>query len=267
MTNPSAEPKKTATPLPSATILMLRDSNSGIEVFMVKRHHQIDFASGALVFPGGKVDPNDLDPQLRDFCDGSKGLDEYRLSLAACAVREAFEESGILLARKSGENTLLDATSATGLSGWRPKLNNSEVGLVEFAQKEKLRLALDTLVPFAHWITPVFMPKRFDTHFYLAEAPQGQLGRHDGSESVDSVWVNPLEAMEDKRWTIIFPTKMNLKVLGQSRTTAEAIAKARGTPVVTVEPKVETIDGKPMLTIPEEAGYGKIAELMNSIRG
>lgn len=267
MSTPGAEPKKASPPLPSATILMLRDGSSGIEVFMVKRHHQIDFASGALVFPGGKVDPHDLDPQVRTLSDGAASFDDYRLSLAACAVREGFEESGILLARKDGAQDMLDATSATALSGWRPRLNNSEVGLAEFLKTEKLRLALDTLVPFAHWITPVFMPKRFDTHFYLAEAPKGQLGRHDGSESVDSVWVHPLEAIEDKQWTIIFPTKMNLKMLGECKTTAEALARARRTPVVTVEPKVETIDGKPMLTIPENAGYGKIMEPMTSIRG
>jgi len=267
MSNQGAEPKKIAPTLPSATILLLRDSPDGIEVFMVKRHHQIDFASGALVFPGGKVDPHDLDPQLRGLSDGAEGLDAYRLSLAACAVREGFEESGILLARKPGAKDMLDAASATALSPWRPKLNNSEVGLVEFLQQNDLRLALDTLVPFAHWITPVFMPKRFDTHFYLVEAPRGQLGRHDGSESVDSVWVNPLAAIEDKQWTIIFPTKMNLVMLGESKTVADALAKARSRRVVTVEPKVETIDGKPMLVIPEDAGYGKIMEPMTSIRG
>jgi 8-oxo-dGTP pyrophosphatase MutT (NUDIX family) len=267
MSNQGAEPKKPAPTLPSATILMLRDSPAGIEVFMVKRHHQIDFASGALVFPGGKVDPHDLDPQIGSLSDGSAGMDGYRLSLAACAVREGFEESGILLARKNGSKELLDAASATALSPWRPKLNDSEVGLAEFLQKEGLRLALDTLVPFAHWITPVFMPKRFDTHFYLAEAPKGQLGRHDGSESVDSVWVHPLAALEDKQWTIIFPTKMNLKMLGESKTVAEALSRARSRQVVTVEPKVESIDGKPMLVIPENAGYGKIMEPMTSIRG
>jgi hypothetical protein len=84
---------------------------------------------------------------------------------------------------------------------------------------------------------------------------------------VDSVWVNPTEAINDKRWTIIFPTKMNLIKLGQSRTVAEALDTARRTKVVTVEPLVEMRDGKQVLTIPEEAGYGKIEEPMSSIRG
>ena len=88
MTNRSTEPKTIAPTVAAATILLVRDCPGGIEVFMVKRHHQIDFASGALVFPGGKVDPHDRDPVLRDHADGAGGLDDYRLSLAACAIRD-----------------------------------------------------------------------------------------------------------------------------------------------------------------------------------
>lgn len=262
-----SDAKKPANPLPSATILLLRDGASGLEVFMVKRHHQIDFASGALVFPGGKLDPHDNDPTLRDHADGADKLDDLRLSLVACAVREGFEESGILLARKPGSSAYIDAAASSALASWRPRLNNSEVGLAEFLTREKLRLACDALIPFAHWVTPVFMPKRFDTFFYLAATPEGQLGRHDGSESVDSVWVNPNEAIEDKRWTIIFPTKLNLVKLGQSKTVAEAIAKAKADRIVTVEPKVISKDGKQLLTIPPDAGYGVIEEPMSAVRG
>lgn len=261
-----SDAKKPAAPLPSATILLLRDGTAGLEVFMVKRHHQIDFASGALVFPGGKLDPHDNDPALRQHTDGG-ALDDFRLSLAACAVREAFEESGILLARKAGSSDYVDAAGATALAPWRPKLNASEVGLTAFLSENKLKLACDALVPFAHWVTPTFMPKRFDTYFYLAAAPAGQLGRHDGTESVDSVWVNPLEAIEDKRWTIIFPTRMNLVKLGKSKTVADAIAQAKAEPVVTVEPTVISRDGQQFLKIPENAGYGKIEEPMTSMRG
>ncbi len=259
--------KKPANPLPSATILLLRDGASGLEVFMVKRHHQIDFASGALVFPGGKLDPHDGDPALRNHADGAGNLDDLRLGLAACAIREGFEESGILLARKPGASGYIDAAASSALAPWRPKLNNSEVGLVEFLTRESLRLACDALVPFAHWVTPVFMPKRFDTFFYLAATPEGQLGRHDGSESVDSVWVNPNEAIEDKRWTIIFPTKMNLVKLGKAKTVSEAIANAKADRIVTVEPKVIQRDGKQLLTIPEDAGYGKIEAPIDMLRG
>ena len=259
--------KKPANPAPSATILLLRDGRHGLEVFMVKRHHQIDFASGALVFPGGKVDPHDGDPALRNHADGAEALDNLRLSVAACAIREGFEESGILLARKVGHRDYIDGAASTALAPWRPKLNASEIGLAEFLSKEGLRLACDALTPFAHWITPVFMPKRFDTYFYLATTPPGQLGRHDGSESVDSVWVNPNEAIEDKRWTIIFPTKMNLMKLGRAKSVAEAITNAKADRIVTVEPWLITKDGQRLITIPEDAGYGKIEAPVDMMRG
>jgi hypothetical protein len=153
------------------------------------------------------------------------------------------------------------------LTDWRAKLNLSEVGLVEFLTKEKLRLACDALVPFAHWVTPTFMPKRFDTYFYVAATPVGQLGRHDGSESVDSVWVDPDEAVTDKRWTIIFPTRVNLQKLGKAKTVDDALSTARKTPVITVLPEVVTRPEGRFLTIPENAGYGKIEESMTSFRG
>jgi 8-oxo-dGTP pyrophosphatase MutT (NUDIX family) len=262
-----SEEKEPSVPLPASTLLLIRNGNAGLEVFMVKRHHQIDFASGALVFPGGKVDKHDHDPALRAHVDGADKLDDLHLSLAACAIREGFEESGILLARRAGSRELITAEHATALKDWRPKLNKSEVGLTEFLSKEKLRLACDELITFAHWVTPTFMPKRFDTYFYVAATPVGQLGRHDGSESVDSVWVNPTEAIGDKRWTIIFPTKMNLLKLASAKTAEEALTTARETPVVTVLPEVVMKAGGRYLTIPDNAGYGKVEESMSSFRG
>ena len=262
-----SDAKKPANPLPSATILLLRDGASGLEVFMVKRHHQIDFASGALVFPGGKLDPHDNDPALRAHADGAENLDDLRLSLAACAIREGFEESGILLARKPGASGYIDAGASSALAPWRPKLNNSEAGLAEFLTRENLRLGCDGLVPFAHWVTPVFMPKRFNTFFYLAATPVGQLGRHDGSESVDSVWINPNDAIEDKRWTIIFPTKVNLLKLGEAKTVAQAIANAKASRIVTIEPKMIERDGKRLITIPKDAGYSVTEAPVDALRG
>lgn len=234
---------------------------------MVKRHHQIDFASGALVFPGGKLAAGDTHSELRTACDGAEDLDVEGLALRACAIREGFEESGILLARPAGCPVLAGAETAGQLQEWRPRLDKGLVGLVEFAATAQLRFACDALVPFARWITPLFMPKRFDTHFYLAAAPFGQIGRHDGRESVDSVWTTPARALaETERWTIIFPTKMNLLKLGRSKTVAEAMAAAAANPVVTVEPMVVQKNGKQLLTLPPEAGYDVIEEPLERIR-
>ena len=164
---------------------------------MVVRHHQIDFASGALVFPGGKVDAGDYD--VRNYCDGADSADDTAVAMMVGAIREAFEECGILLARERGSSALLPGERLSNLEHYRDPLNRGEISLIEFLEKEKLRLACDTLQHFAHWITPEMLPKRFDTHFYLAVAPSDHLAIHDGHESVDSVWISPDSAIKGKR--------------------------------------------------------------------
>jgi hypothetical protein len=142
--------------------------------------------------------------------------------------------------------------------------------MLDMVREERLRLACDRLVHYAHWITPVFMPKRFDTHFFLAEAPADQLAVHDGHESVDSVWTSvdrALEAEAKGERTIIFPTLVNLRKLGRSRTPGEAIAAARSKPVVTVLPHIEKDEeGVPMLTLPREADYDIVQAPMDGLR-
>jgi len=253
--------------IPAATILMLRDGDTGLEVFMVVRHHQIDFASGALVFPGGKLAPGDVEPDVRGLCDGADGLDDTLLALRVAAIREAFEESGVLLARDEG-GQLIDGARLATLEADRPLLDKGTLKIADFLTREKLRLACDLLEPYAHWVTPKMMPKRFDTHFYLAVAPSDHVAMHDGSEGVDSVWINPAQALEDAKAgkrTVIFPTRMNLEQLAESKTVAEAFAAARARTIVTVEPQVEDRDGTMMLTIPAAAGYSLTEIAMNDM--
>jgi 8-oxo-dGTP pyrophosphatase MutT (NUDIX family) len=261
------EAKPPARIIPAATILLLRDTDGALEVFMVKRHHQIDFASGALVFPGGKLAAGDSDARLRALCDGADGFSDDELPLAACAIREAFEESGILLARRAGASALLSADEATALGVHRDPLNKETLPLADFLEANGLRLALDRLVRYARWVTPDLMPKRFDTWFYMAATPEGQLGIHDGHESVDSAWVTPLGAIADQsRWTIIFPTRMNLERLGQYGDVRAALAAAGAAPIVTVTPWVEQREGGAVLRIQPDAGYGDPHEPMRNIR-
>jgi len=230
----------------AATVLLVRDRPGGLEVFMVERHHQIDFATGALVFPGGKVDPADADPSLRARCGESLANDDDARALRVAAIRETFEECGILLARARGAAQLFAGAEAG-------------TDFAALVQREDLLLACDRLVPFAHWITPAMVPKRFDTHFFLAEAPEDQLALHDGSESVDSVWIAPHAALreaETSRRTIIYPTLMNLVRLAESRDVADALERARKQPIVTVQPALARgADGKAELAIPADAGY------------
>jgi 8-oxo-dGTP pyrophosphatase MutT (NUDIX family) len=252
--------KSPVSAVPAATILLVRDGSSGLEVFMVERHHRIDFAEGALVFPGGKVNPADRDPALRRRCVGTDHLDEDGVTLRAAAIRETFEECGVLLARRPGASELVGADELLPLEArYRKSLQSDQTTMARFAEQEDLELACDLLVPFAHWITPEFMPKRFDTHFFLVSAPADQAAAHDGSESVDSVWTTPAAALEEARAgrrTIIFPTLLNLKKLGRSSRTDEALERARREPVVTVLPRPERGPEGNFVRIPAEAGYG-----------
>jgi 8-oxo-dGTP pyrophosphatase MutT (NUDIX family) len=250
-----SDAKPIATAVPAATILILRDGAGGLEVFMVKRHHQIDFVAGALVFPGGKASKGDFDAGLSEFTDGVENWSAEMRALGAAAIREAFEESGILFAREQGGG-FVGSERLEKLSHYRHALEKNEISLIDMLRTEKLRLACDQLVRFAHWITPRNMPKRFDTHFFIAAVPHGHAGSHDGRESVDSVWIGPNEAIADrKRWNVIFPTKLNLMKLAQSKNSADAIAAARKTTPLTVEPWVEEGPNGQVLRIREDAGY------------
>jgi 8-oxo-dGTP pyrophosphatase MutT (NUDIX family) len=248
-------------PVPAATILMLRDGPNGLETFMVVRHHQIDFASGALVFPGGKVDHGDF--EVREYCHGVDAADDTSVGLMAGALREAFEECGILLARPEGSDELISGERLAALTPYRDQLHQGDISLADFLQQEALILACDKLQHFAHWITPDMMPKRFDTHFYLAAAPADHLALHDGHESVDSVWINPADAIQgakDKTYTIIFPTLMNIEMLGESDSVDTAIRMAAERDTVTVLPVVEQREDGKYLCIPAEAGYSVIEQ-------
>jgi 8-oxo-dGTP pyrophosphatase MutT (NUDIX family) len=250
-------------PKPSSTILLVRDASppgEALEVFMVQRHHQIDFAKGALVFPGGKVETSDADPSLRARCRGVDGLDDGAVALRVAAIRETFEEAGVLLAGPAGSAGLVDGERLREIKQrHRESLGAHSLVIGELVAAEDLELACDRLVPFAHWITPEFMPKRFDTHFFLAAAPEDQLALHDGVESVDSVWTTvdaARAASESGTRTIIFPTLMNLRKLGLSPTVSDALETAANHPVVTVMPCMKTgDDGKPTLLLPPDAGY------------
>jgi 8-oxo-dGTP pyrophosphatase MutT (NUDIX family) len=249
-------------PRPAATVMLLRDGAAALEVFMVVRHDAIEFASGALVFPGGRVDTGDHEiAEVPELCPAPEGLDAMAMALRVAAIRETFEECGILLARPRGQEALIAAERLREIeASLRAPLCAGEVRFEDVLRSEALVLATDLLVPFAHWITPAHMPKRFDTQFFLAAAPPDQLGAHDGTESVDSVWISPADAMagvESGRFKMVFPTHMNLRKLGRHGRVAEALAAARGSRVVTVQPEaLRAEDGVRRLRIPAEADYG-----------
>ena len=250
-----------ATPIPAATILLLRDGASGLEVLMIERHQGTAFAGGALVFPGGKVAKEDHEADWASHVDGEFAVEERALRIAA--VREAFEETGLLLARKANERgeraPLVAEKEVAPLLPLRDAINRGEASFLKAIADAKLVLALDALVYFAHWITPERLPKRFDTHFYMAAAPAGQHALCDGGEAVEACWITPEHAMAaqaERRRRVMFPTRMNLELVGRARSVGEALEAAHERRIVTVTPRLEREAEGDFLSIPDEAGYG-----------
>ena len=269
MSDSSAAPAPTI-PRPAATVLLVRD-RPAFEVLMVRRVHEIDSFAGALVFPGGKIDPADADPAWADHAHGwdapdgtDRGEEDRRLRIAG--LREAFEESGVLLARDRAGVPWRAVEAAATL---RARIAAGEMSFLEMVQALEVRVDLDALTVFAHWITPPFAPKRFDTWFFIATAPEDQFAVSDGYETVDAEWIEPQRALDLAKAgerKIVFPTQMNLRRVATAGGVERAIAEARARPPVIVQPVVEIRDGERYLTLPLEAGYGEVAEPMAGMR-
>lgn len=262
MTSPNDAPK------PASTVVLVRDATAGggVEVLMVRRSAGMAFGASAWVFPGGKVAEADADPAWDDHSDGSYG--HYARSLRIAAAREVFEESGLLLATRDGAE--LSAGACAAFDGERGAVEAQPKLFIDLVRGAGLRLTLERLAPFAHWITPAFEPRRFDTHFFLVRAPSVQVAKHDGREAVDHEWVRPADLLERRvrgEAKLMFPTRLNLEVLARAGSAAEAEAAARSREVVTVEPQVvERADGK-VLVIPAAAGYGITEERLGNVLG
>jgi 8-oxo-dGTP pyrophosphatase MutT (NUDIX family) len=257
----SEAPRQPAEIRPAATILLLRDEPQ-FEVLMVKRHHQIDFASGALVFPGGKTHAGDTDPAWAGHCAGWDQFDDEQRTLRIGAIREAFEEAGILLAEHLDGRHFADACELSV----REQVDRGEVAFLDVVKGLGVRLRLDALTVFARWITPTMMPKRFDTWFYAVRAPADQVAVCDGREAVDAEWIAPEEVLQladAGERTVIFPTRMNVQLLAEAASAEDCVARAEARELVTVLPVVEVRDGARFLVIPPNAGYGAVAEAMD----
>jgi 8-oxo-dGTP pyrophosphatase MutT (NUDIX family) len=258
--------EKAAVPIrPAATVLLVRDAPE-FQVLMVKRHHQIDFASGALVFPGGKTHQGDHDPAWEAFCAGWAETPQDERPLRIAAIREAYEEAGIIVARRPDGSVYHGDPRADAA---RADIEADRRSFLDLIGELDIRLDLMALTVFARWITPDMMPKRFDTWFYVVSADSTQLAAHDGRETVDAEWIAPSVALSlaaSGERTIIFPTRMNLQLLAESGSVVEAVEKSRARTLVPVLPKVERREGGGVLVIPPDAGYGAVEEPLSAIR-
>lgn len=257
--------KKVATPLPAATVTLVRDAPRGLEVLMLQRSPSLAFMPGAHVFPGGALDAADDSPALHALCAGLDdaaasrvlGLERGGLSYWVAAIREAFEEAGILLAYDaSGRIVSVSEADAERYRPQRRALDEGHAAFVDFVLGENLRLAADRLHYFGHWITPVGSPRRYDTRFFLAAAPEGQEVRHDNREAIAHFWVRPQTALEQRARDSInlrLPTIKTLERFAACATTAELIREIESSPEVRALLPRMTRDGRSVL--PGEPGY------------
>ena len=262
-------PSMSATPTDlrlASTVLLLRDTanpGAGLEVFMEKRHVDSGFVGGAYVFPGGRVDPEDAIDAAHCADDETSagrrlGLEQGALAHLVAAIRECFEEAGVLLAY-SRSGSILDFGDPAVEDRFkilRDRLNAGTISIQQIAKLEGLRLATDRIAYWSHWITPLGEPRRYDTRFFVAHAPEGQTAGHDDWELTSSAWVTPKDAIDRairREWMIIFPTLMNLRDLSRHASAEAAVAWAgrQPLPLRANQPRI-LID---RVVLPGDAGY------------
>ena len=232
--------KRALVPRPAATLVLAREAQGGIEIFMLRRTQGAAFGSGAYVFPGGALDAADSDQDLAACCSGMDdvhasrllNLDRGGLAYWIAAVRECFEEAGLLLAYDGGGELLAldDPDRAAGFAELRRKMIAGEITLTELFRRRGLRLALDRLAYLSHWITGPGAPRRFDTRFFVAVAPPAQTPSHDAGETVSHLWIRPAEALERHRrgdYKLMFPTIKTLELLSRFAGAAAVMEHAR----------------------------------------
>jgi len=230
-------------PKDAATVIILRQSPRGpgdFEVLMVLRHLDSKFVPGSYVFPGGCLDQGDYSPDMESLCTGidpkkaqailhDMSSPEKALGSWVAGIRETFEEVGLLMAYR-GEKTLMSFDSEdvrNRFRSYRKKLQTEEITLKTVLLTEGLTLAADRLHYFSHWITPEFLPHRYDVRFFIAEAPANQEALHDGIELTRHVWITPkkiLDGFRRKEFDMVVPTLVTIEELSRYQTIQEIIA-------------------------------------------
>ena len=246
----------------AATVILLRDRAGGpYEVFLMRRHRNQAFMGGAYVFPGGRLDEADADPELAACIGGLCAADAKHLiqetdlpeatalGLFVAAIRETFEEAGVLLARDA-RGSVVDLSApetAARFAAYRLELHEGRLTLSELVRREGLLFAPDLLVPYSHWITPEIETRRFDTRFFLAKLPEGQVPVHDRMELTESLWLTPAFALAEHaagRIVLMPPTLKTIEELLSFSNTGQLFDAARSQRIRTILPEAfRTADG------------------------
>jgi 8-oxo-dGTP pyrophosphatase MutT (NUDIX family) len=254
----------------AATVMLVRDGADGMEVFMLRRNLNSDFVGGAYVFPGGAVDEADRHTDLERICQGRTdaaasqqlGIDEGGLAFWVAAVRESFEEAGVLLAVPDGSDDVIsfaDEATAARFVEHRRAVDSGEKRLIEICELEGLRLDVDRIHYFSHWITPEGPPRRYDTRFFVAAAPPEQVPLHDDRETIANLWVRPQDALDrhaEGELDLIFPTIRNLMAIGRFDRSEDLLAHAEQISAVpAILPRIVHDEGGMRILLPDDPGY------------
>lgn len=269
----------------AATVILVRDApedggEPSIEVCMLRRNLDSEFVAGVYVFPGGAVDPEDYGDDIEALCPGRTdaeasallGIPSGGLAFWVAALRECFEEAGVLLAFRPADQggdevRRLDTTDPASLARfviYRDALNAGTTRLLDVCRTEGLALDVGSVHYVSHWITPELAPRRYDTRFFITAAPSGQVARHDDGETIASIWIRPREALSrfrDGEIELLPPTIENLRNIARFHTTGEAMAWAEQvTEIPVVLPIVLIEDGQVLILRPGDEGYEEAAE-------
>jgi 8-oxo-dGTP pyrophosphatase MutT (NUDIX family) len=245
--NPPSEP---ATPRPAATIVLMRDGSDGMEILLMKRNRSAGFVPGAYVFPGGRVDGSDATDAVLERMDGltpQRAADRLDLqdgeppaiSYYLAALREAFEEAGILVAHDSEGNHPPTAAENEDIDAIRDDLMEDRISFAEALDRMGCRIEGESIEYFAHWITPLPEPRRYDTRFFAARVSDGATPIVDPREMTDAVWITPSAALsrcDEGTLPMIFPTIKTLEQFAEHGSTDDAIANLGAREIRTVTP-------------------------------
>jgi 8-oxo-dGTP pyrophosphatase MutT (NUDIX family) len=262
-----------AVPRDAATVILLKENKKKpFELFLMRRHKKQSFMGGAYVFPGGALDEADCDPVLstyiEDLCaeDAVSCLNEpdtekeKAIGLFLAAVRETFEEAGVLLADftkdTGGENG--GTHYENDISVYRKKVHDGELTLTDIARKVSVRYTLRLLMPYARWITPEVEKKRFDTRFFIARMPEHQRSEHDSVELVESLWVTPEEALKkhtDDEIMLMPPTLKTIEELNGFSSIDEVFKAVAEKTILPILPQFYTTEEGFAIKLPHDPEY------------
>jgi 8-oxo-dGTP pyrophosphatase MutT (NUDIX family) len=251
-----------AIPRKSAALILVRERGpQGLEVFLLRRSLKSSFMAGNYVFPGGVVEKEDEDPRISSFCP-PVDTGKEALSSRIAAIRELFEEAGILLARgPTGATVDLEGDAVKDrFRGYRKMLQSRGMTLPGLAEKEGLQLSPDELHHFAHWTTPTARPLRFDTHFFLCLCPDSQEAEADEVETTAGVWISPIDALRSNMEGRLFLSPPTLKIIEDLTpfpTVAQLRAATTGRDVNQVLSVYVESEGTSFVVFPWDADFGR----------